>query len=394
MSELKIKSYETHVLGTPWRNITYLILTTEEGLTGVGESRVVGRTHSVIELLKDTERHFIGKSAHDIEALYERFTLDDFNVPGSEAITAYSLVEMACLDLKAKSMNVPVYQLLGGKLRDKITAYANGWYTVEREPVQFAAAAKKVTKDGYKALKFDPFGKGNLELTRAEFNKSLDLIVAVHEAIPKDTQILLEMHGRFAPHQALEIANAVYDLGIRPGWIEEPCRPTDLQGHAFIRSKSKIPVATGERLYTPKDYKELFEKDTADIIQIDPTNFGVWQAMKLIQTAETHSKMIAPHNVGGVISTLAGIHLATACRPFKILEHFNDYADKHVKQAADWYPEVINGEFQVPNKPGWGVTLNLDFIKANPPAMNDSIILDPGLNMFKKDNWHEREQKQ
>ena len=115
--------------------------------------------------------------------------------------------------------------------------------------------------------------------------------------------------------------------------------------------------------------------------------------MKLAQQAEVHSKMIAPHNVGGVISTLAGIHLMAGMRNGKILEHFNDYADKHVKQAADWYPEVTDGAFTVPDKPGWGVELDLEFIAANPPEMSNGIILDPGLNMFRNSNWHERAQK-
>ncbi|MBS3135818.1 mandelate racemase/muconate lactonizing enzyme family protein [Candidatus Woesearchaeota archaeon] len=290
-------------------------------------------------------------------------------------------------------MNVPVYQLLGGKMRDKVPAYANGWYTVEREPKQFQSAALAVVGKGYKGLKFDPFGSGNHELSRKEFRRSIDLIKAVNEAVPEYMQIFVEMHGRFSPHQALEIADAIYDAGIRPGWIEEPCRPTDLKGHAYVRSKSKIPVATGERLYPPSDFHRLFELGGADIIQVDPTNFGVLQAMKLVQAAETHSIMVAPHNVGGVISTLAGIHLMAAIRPAKVLEHFNDYADAHVKKAADWYTEVTDGEFTVPNKPGWGVELDLEFIAKHPPKMRGDVILDPGLNLFHNSRWHERGQK-
>ena len=244
--------------------------------------------------------------------------------------------------------------------------------------------------DGYQAMKFDPFGNGNLALNRNEYQKSIELIQAVSDAIKNKADIFIEMHGRFAPYQALEIANDIYDRGIRPGWIEEPCRPTDIAGHAFVRLKSKIPVATGERLYTPAEYKEIFDKQAADIIQVDPTNFGVWQAMKLNQNIETHSIMIAPHNVGGVISTLAGIHSTAGMRNLRNLEHFNDYADKEVKKAADWYPEVVDGHFTVPDKPGWGVKLDLDFIAANPPEMKDGVILDPGLNMFRNKSWHAR----
>ena len=98
IGNLIIKDYKTYVLGTPWRNLTYVVLETDDGITGVGEARVVGRTHTVLELLKDTQRHFIGHSAYNTEAMYQRFVRDDFNLPGGEDITAFSLLEMACLD--------------------------------------------------------------------------------------------------------------------------------------------------------------------------------------------------------------------------------------------------------------------------------------------------------
>lgn len=392
IGNLKITSYRAYVVGTPWRNITYIVLETDEGINGIGEARILGRTHTVLELLKDTRRHFIGHSAYDIEALYQRFTRDDFNLPGGEDITAFSLLEMACLDIQGKKAGIPVYKLLGGKVRDKIPAYANGWYTVEREPEAFRSAAEKVVQKGYLGLKFDPFGNGDLELTRKEYKKSIELIEAVASVLPEHVQMFIEMHGRFSPHQAIEIAKDIEKL--KPGWIEEPCRPNDLAAHALVISHTDIPIATGERLYTPSEYRELFERRSANIIQVDPTNFGVWESKKLAFMAEAYSMMVAPHNVGGVISTLAGIHLMAGMRNGKILEHFNDFADQEIKKAGTWYPEVVDGYFSIPEEPGWGIELNYDFIESNPPQKHDDIILDPGLNMFVKPDWQKRGQKQ
>src|SRR5258708_6496985 len=112
---MRITGYQTFVVATPWRNLTYLVLETHEGPRGYGEARVLSRTHTVIECLKDVRRHFIGADPCDIEMLYKRFTLHDFGVAGEVAMTALALVEMACWDIIGKKAKMPVYQLIGGK---------------------------------------------------------------------------------------------------------------------------------------------------------------------------------------------------------------------------------------------------------------------------------------
>ena len=193
---MKITEYSTFVLQTPWRNLTYLVLETDEGIRGYGEARVVSKTHTVCEFLKDVRRHIVGFDPCDIEDLYRRFTLLDFGLPGEVAMTGLALVEMACWDCIGKKAKLPVYQLLGGKVREKIPAYANGWYTVDRTPEAFAEAAKKVVKRGYRGMKLDPFGNGNLELTREEYFRSLEILEAVFAVAGRDNQVFVEMHGQ------------------------------------------------------------------------------------------------------------------------------------------------------------------------------------------------------
>ena len=386
---MRITDYRTAVVGTPWRNLTYLILETDAGIRGVGEARVVGRTHTVLEYLKDARRHFIGHDAFDIEALYRRFTLLDFGVPGEMAMTALALVEMACWDCIGKKADLPVYQLLGGKVRESIPAYANGWYRVEREPEEFAAAARRVVERGYRALKFDPFGAGDLELTRAEFQRSIGLVEAVRRAVGDDMEIMIEMHGRFAPHQAIEVARALERFS--PSWIEEPCRPQDLEALSLVARQTSIPIATGERLYSAQAYRELFSLRAASIVQPDINQCGgLLEAKKIASTAETHSIMVAPHNVGGVVSTTAALHLMATLRNGKILEHFNDFSDAEVKAAGAPYPEVTGGCFSLPQGPGWGVELDLDFLASHPPRLEGGVIVDPGLRMFENADWCRR----
>ena len=386
---MKITGYRTYVVATPWRNLTYLILETDAGLTGVGEARVLGKTHTVLEYLKDARRHFVGHDVFDIEALYRRFTLLDFGSPGEVVMTALALVEMACWDIVGKKADLPVYKLIGGKVHERIPAYANGWYTGERTPEAFAAAAQKVVERGYRGLKFDPFGNGDLELTRPEYHKSLALIEAVHSVTGNDAQMFIEMHGRFAPHQAVEIAREIEKY--HPGWIEEPCRPEDLPALRYVMEHTSIPIATGERLYHAGQYRELLSNRLAHVIQPDLNQCGgLLETKKICSTAETYSIMAAPHNVGGVITTVATLHMMVGLRNAKILEHFNDFVDSNVKAVGSPYPEVTDGYFDLPTGPGWGVTIDEDFLANCETRKEDGILCDPGLNMFTKPDWNRR----
>jgi len=388
---LKITGYRTYVVGTPWRNLTYVVLETDEGLTGVGEARVLGKTHTVLEFLKDTKRHFVGHDVFDIEALYRRFTLLDFGSPGEVVMTGLAMVEMACWDIIGKKANLPVYQMIGGKVHDKIPAYANGWYTGERSPEAFAAAAEKVVAKGYKGLKFDPFGNGDLELTRKEYYKSIAIIEAVYGVVGDAVQMFIEMHGRFAPHQAVEIARAIEKF--HPGWIEEPCRPEDLPALRYVMDHTDIPIATGERLYHAQQYRELLANRLTHIIQPDLNQCGgLLETKKICSTAETYSIMAAPHNVGGIVTTVATLHMLVGLRNAKILEHFNDFVDSQIKTCGAPYPEVVDGYFNLPTGPGWGLTMNEEFLASEAPPSEDGIYRDPGLNMFTNAEWNKRSQ--
>lgn len=395
--DLRIEDYHIHVIGTPWRNITILELVTSEGITGYGESRVVGKTETVISLLKEKDHHFLGESALNRNALNRNFKLLDFGRAGEVTMTAAAMVDMACWDILGKKAGVPVYQLIGGdpSRRSSIPAYANGWYTGDRTPESFAEAAKKVVDRGYKALKFDPFGNGDLQLDRAQLQLSIKIIEAVYEAVDSSgVQMLIEMHGRFAPSQAVEIAKAIEKFN--PGWIEEPCRPDNFLGHKSVRENTTIRVATGERLYTGEEFDKLFAlPGTCDVIQPDITQCGGFtEVVPIAHTAFRKGLLMAPHNVGGIISTAAAVHLAAAFSNCERVEHFNDFADD-IKGAGSPYPEVdTNGNFSIPTGSGWGIqSLDRDFIEAHSPRIDSrGVILDPGLNMFVNETWSKRGQ--
>jgi galactonate dehydratase len=380
---MKIVDVKSYVLGTAWRNLTFVRVITDEGLEGVGEVRMVNHTDALSGYLAEAvPRYVIGHDPANVEDLVQRMYRNDYARAGEIAMSAIAVIEIACWDIMGQSLGKPVYQLLGGAVRDRIKAYANGWYTVERTPHEFHQAAKRVIEKGYRALKLDPFGAGFYELDRAEKSKAVALVEAVRDAVGPDSEILVEMHGRFNPATAVEIARELEPF--KPSWIEEPVPPENLAALKKVAEKVSIPVATGERLHTRYDYRTLFELQAADIIQPDITQFGgLLETKKLAAWAEIYYVLVAPHNVGGPVSTAAALHFAASTPNFKIQEHFNDFTESWVKTVAPGNPEVVDGYFALPQGPGLGVKLNLDVVREHP---QQRIF----FNLF-VENWHLRQ---
>ncbi|MBI3946021.1 MAG: mandelate racemase/muconate lactonizing enzyme family protein, partial [Armatimonadetes bacterium] len=306
---MKIARVTPRVMGTSWRNLTFLEVATDDGLVGWSEARMNNRTDALLGYLQGAaRRHVLGSDPFNVEDLVHRMFYTDFGRVGEIVATGIALVEIACWDIIGKALGQPVYRLLGGAVRDRIKAYANGWYTVERTPEEFAAAAKRVLAKGYRALKFDPFGAGFYELEREEKRKSVSLVEAVRDAVGSEVEILIEMHGRFSPATAIEISRDLEPF--QPTWVEEPVPPDNLAALAKAAQKIQIPVATGERLHTRFEFRELFALQAADIIQPDITHMcGLAETKKLCAAADTHYITVAPHNVGGPVSTAAALHL-------------------------------------------------------------------------------------
>ncbi len=380
---MKITDVITLVMGTSWRNLTFVKVETDEGLTGISEVRMNNRTDALVAYIDGAKRrHVIGSDPFNTEDLYQRMFRDDYGRAGEIVATGISVIEIACWDIIGKALNQPVYRLLGGACRDKIKAYANGWYRVERTPEEFHAAAKKVLEKGYKALKFDPFGAGYYELSYQEKLKSVSLVEAVRDAVGPDVEILVEMHGRFSPYTAIEIAAELEQY--KPSWVEEPVPPDNIAALAKASDSINIPVATGERLHNKYEYRELINLQAADILQPDITQTGGFlETKKIAAMGDMCYMTVAPHNVGGPVSTATALHFAACTTNFKIQEHFNDFSEAWVKEAATGCPEVIDGYFSLPNGPGLGMELNEDLIAQHP-------YREGSFNLW-EDDWHKRE---
>ena len=363
---MRIVEVRPLVIGTPWRNLTLAVVRTDEEIEGVGEVRMVNDTDALLGYLAEAvPNHVLGSDPFETESLVFRMLRNDYSRAGQVAMSGIAVIETACWDIVGKALGQPVYRLLGGAVHDRIKAYANGWYRVERTPEEFHAAARAVVERGYRGLKVDPFGGAWSELEPAELRRAVELVEAIRDAVGPETELFVEMHGRFTPATAIRVARELEPFD--PAWIEEPVPPYNLRALAKVAERVRVPVATGERIHTRHEFRELLELQAADVIQPDPTMCGgIAETRKIAAWAEVYSVLVAPHNVGGPVSTAAALHLA-ACTPnVKVVEHFNDFADPFLKQAAPGCPEVIDGFFPLPEGPGLGVTLDEDVIQEHP----------------------------
>ncbi len=377
---MKIVDATSTVVGAPWRELVFLELTTDGGLTGVGEVRMVNKTDTLLACIAElAPRYVIGTDPFDVERLAWNVQRAEYGRPGEVTQSTLAAFDVACWDLMGQSLGVPIWKLLGGRFRDRVPAYANGWYQAEREPAAIARLAREVVHRGYRALKLDPFGAASAELPAAGRRQAEAIVAAVREAVGPDVAILVEMHGRFTPATAIRVAAMLerYD----PEWIEEPVPPENVAALARVRSATRIPVATGERAHTIAEIREFVEAGVADVVQVDLTHFGGFLAMKrLAGWADAHYLLMAPHNVCGPVGTMANVHFAVATPNYKVLEHFNDFADPWVHELVDRSPQVAreDGCFGLPDRPGLGVRLNHEACRAHPRTGGRITLFEEG----------------
>lgn len=379
---MKIMDLRTYVVGAAWRNLIFIRLDTDEGISGLAEATSHNKTRALLGYLEEAKsRYVIGTDPFDTENLFSRMFRLDYSYAGTVQTTVISAVEIACWDIVGKALGQPVWRLLGGKCRDRIPAYANGWYTTEREPRQFAGKAREAVAKGYRALKFDPFGGGGLELTREEKLKSISLVEAVRDAVGPDVEIFIEAHGRFAPSTSIAVARELERY--EPAWYEEPVPPEDIESLLIVKNRIGIPVATGERCYTRYGFRELIERRAADILQPDVIHAGGFlETKKIAAMCEPCYMKVAPHNSAGPGCTTASVHLAACTSNFKIQETFDDFSEPWLKEVIRGTPEVKDGCFELPQKPGLGIELDEDAAREHPPREGFFNLWDP--------NWQKR----
>ena len=342
------------------KNWLFVKLETDEGIYGWGEGYTqLDRDRNIECCVQDLKRYLIGRDPFNIKH-FTTMVYDDFGVRrGSmDLFAALSAIEQAMWDIAGKQLGVPVYKMLGGACRDRIKVYANGWSGGANSPEEHAEKARRIVQRGFRALKFDPFpGPWRLYIDRRDEELAVANVGAVREAVGPDVAILIEVHRRLAPMHAVRASKKMQKFD--PFWFEEPVPADNLAALAEVRRETGIPVVTGETLYTKADFREVFERRAADIINPDVCSCGgILELKEIAAMAEPNFVAVAPHNYNSTTVALAATVQAAACIPnFLITEYFVNFEETG-NQIAVAPLEVTNGYIVLPTTPGLGLDLN------------------------------------
>jgi galactonate dehydratase len=375
---MKVVDLKTYVVGTPpphhgGRNWVFLKLTTDHGISGFGEAYGMPfHPKMAARLIEDIgERFVVGANPFDVEKLWRSIYGSMFGQhPDMVKVAAISAVEMACWDIIGKELNQPVYNLLGGRYREKLWSYTylyaepgTGTSTsqLQCDPEMAARRALDYVKQGFTAIKFDPLHDLMLpssptELTLGVLDRAEEVVKSVREAVGNKVEVLIGTHGQMNTFSAIRLAKRLEKYG--PLFFEEPVPPENIDEMARVARATSIPIATGERLSTMYEFASLVEKQAASILQMSiGRSGGILMAKKIAAMAEVHYAQIAPHLYCGPVEQAANIHIGISTPNFLIqetIERMNGFHAEIVTDPIRWE----SGYILPSDKPGLGVELN------------------------------------
>jgi galactonate dehydratase len=363
---MKIREVKTHLINIASRNLLLVCIDTDEGISGVGEcTATYGAGSLAVEgAVKEFASFLMGQDPSTIELLCETIRFKSFwgMSGGPYVCSAIAGIEQALWDIKGKALNTPVYELLGGRVRDTVRVYANTWSTVHWQKTEdYVKFALKAVEDGFSALKIYPFGVGKiLQNDRA----IVDRVDAARDAIGDEVDLMVDGGWRYSSDTstAIRIGKKLERFNLR--FYEEPINPGDVDAMAKVASNVNIPIAAGERIYTLNGFKDYLDKQALDIIQPDVgLAQGILELKKIAALAETYHVQVAPHNCSGPVATAATLQLAASIPNLFMLELFPYEHAWHEMVDEPLEKQIKNGYLEVPRKPGLGIRLKIERLK-------------------------------
>lgn len=358
-----------------WGEYLFVEVTTDEGVSGWGEitstTKIANRALSAI--LKQVSHQIAGEDPSRIERLWHKL-FRSFTYMGSRgaACECVSAIDIALWDIRGKVLGLPVYELLGGAVRDEIALYTHPDQSKFTSDAAVVAEITDIVRSGHTALKFDPFPyQGDRErrdgyldgmLSRADEKKAADLTALIRQTAGPGVEILIDAHGRFDVPTAIRLCRSLEEAG-QIDWFEEPVPPESLDALKQVRDKVSAPISVGERAHTKWDFVPILEHKLADYIMPDVTwTGGITEMKKIANLAEGYYVPISPHDAGGPINVLAGAHVMMTVPNFYKLETsrwdlsgYNDLMHTRLDNS--------NGTLKLPRVPGLGIELNRDYLE-------------------------------
>jgi gluconate/galactonate dehydratase len=360
----------------PW---TLVRVYTDAGVAGTGEAYWGA---GVPELVERMTPFLVGENPLDVDRLYEHMIqkMSGEGSIGGPTVSAVAGVEVALHDLAGKILEVPAYQLLGGKYRDEVRVYCDCHAGDEADPASNAAEAERVVDElGYDALKFDldvesgaEKDRANRHLRGAEIEHKAEIVRAVTERVGDRADVAFDCHWSFASGSAHRLAAAVEEYDV--WWLEDPVPPENLDVQREVTHGTTTPVAAGENVYRVHGHRRLLEEQAVDVVAPDlPKVGGMRETRKIAALADVYYVPVAMHNVSSPVGTVASAHVGAAV-PNALAVEFHSY-------ELDWWDDLVEedlidgGRIAVPESPGLGVTLDLDVVDEH--AVDGDAAFDP-----------------
>ena len=388
---MEVVKLNTYIVGTPEPHIggmywIFLSIETKCGITGIGEVYSASfHPEVVVNATEDVfERYLKGQDPHHVERLYRECYSSGFTQrPDLTMMGVLSGLEMACWDIIGKAANKPIYELIGGKVHDKLRSYTylypkdkNGVLNYE-DPELGAESAVSFMEQGFSAIKFDPAGPyssySGHQISLKRLAHCENYTQKIREAVGDNCDILIGTHGQLSPSSAVRLAKRLEKFD--PLWFEEPVPPGQSSAMSEVAKKTKIPVATGERLTTKYEFYDVLKNNAASIIQMNLGRVGgILEAKKIASLSEVFYAQIAPHIYNGPVGAAASIQLSAATPNFLIMESVRTWDGFHsevLKDSIQW----SNGNIIPSDKPGLGIELNFDVVSSNSPYKGKKLHL-------------------
>lgn len=355
----------TEVQTIPIGNARLVRILTDEGIEGLGE--VAHDCHPQTVAFAIRQLPLVGIDPRRIEEFWQRTYEGTFWRGGAIHTSVISGVEHALWDIKAKAVGLPVNHLVGGPLRDRVKVYTH-FGGIGKSPEEFADSAVAAVDMGFRAIKGDPFQPQNFSLDAVAMRTSVERIRKTREAVGDDVDILIECHGFLSASTAIRVGAMLEEFS--PFFYEESAPPENVDEMARVAAAVRIPLATGERLYTRYEFRALLEKQIVAYIQPDLCHCGGFnEGRKIAAMAEPYHVKVCPHNPNGPLSTLIGVHFGACTANFEMLEMMRPGSQRPelVSPLADQMPAPHDGFIDVPEAPGWGVEFTEEMLKQYPP---------------------------
>jgi L-alanine-DL-glutamate epimerase-like enolase superfamily enzyme len=382
----RVEIFDIHCPDRPVWNPVFVRIHTDEGISGVGEAGLaydLGHSAAANMIKEFAEEMLIGRDPFQTEDLWNLMLRGSFWGLGGGPIiySAMSAIDTALWDIKGKALGLPVYQLLGGKVNDKLRTYASqlqfDWdeeFSALVQPEEYAKAAEKAVAEGYDAVKVDPImyddkGETHFDRTKLITPKEMrlyrDRLMAIREAVGEDVDIIFECHSLPGASTAIQLGEIVEEA--RCMYFEEPVNYLNSELHKRVADKVNVPIAGGERLYNRWGVRPYLEDQSLDVLQPDIGLCGGFtETKKVCDYADVYDVRIQAHVCGGPVATAASLHLETAIPNFLIHEHHTYAIKKWNRELCIQDPQPVDGFFQAPDVPGIGIELNDEVVKRSP----------------------------